>query len=160
MRDFDMLGFAIKDLASSQVAYELTYNANEWLRKNYRLNIALFYQEQWLASLAPEFAQYHMSEAVAFSGSLVATSLGTAFAIKNAVRAKRFFYINDLEYLRPNFNKEQWDDVMNDQSITKFARCNDYVDQLRDFGYEIDSRTVPSFEIDKILEITHGYDSK
>jgi hypothetical protein len=165
MQDFDiskgfpMLGFAVQDLASSQIAYTLTYNCNEWLHKEFRINIALFYQAQWLTPIQPEFAQYHMANSVAFTGSLVATTADTAFSIRPATRAKRFFYIYDLEILRNNSNREYWDIVMNDDTITKFTRSKSYLDYLKDLGYQIDERIVPSFEIEKILEITHGYDS-
>lgn len=150
------LGFVVDSLASSQLAYTLVYNCNEWLSKHYDLNIAIFFQEQWLPSIWPEFSQFHVSETIAFDGILVATSLSTAFSIKNATRARRFFYMQDLYYRRPNCDRKQWDSVMNDRDIRKFTRSWDHCLELRLAGYDIQDNVVPSFEIDKILEITNA----
>jgi hypothetical protein len=156
MQDFNMVGFAVEDLCSSQTAYTLVYNCNEYLRKDYKLNLSIFYQEQWFPSLKPEFAQYHIAEAVAFSGHLIATSVNTAFSIKNATRSKRYYYIYDLENLRPSCNQEYWDLVMNDDQIVKFTRSEDYLEYLRLAGYDVNPVVVPSFDIDKILEIINA----
>lgn len=150
------MGFVVDSLLSSQLSYALVYNSNEWLTKNYELNLALFYQEQWLPSIWPDFAQFHVSETVAFDGTLIATSLSTAFSIKNATRANRFFYIQDLYYLRRGCDQKQWDLVMNDKNLKKFTRSTDHHDELKRAGYDIEFGVVPSFEIEKILEITNA----
>ena len=150
------VGFVVDSLLSSQLAYTMVYNMNDWLDKHYEVSFALFYQEQWLPSLWPACSQYHLSEAVAFDGSLVATSLSTAFSIKNATRAKRFFYIQDLYHLRPHTDGKVWESVMNDRDIRKFTRSVDHHDELEKSGYDIEHNVVPSFEIEKILEITNA----
>jgi len=150
------VGFVVDSLLSSQLSYALVYNLNEWLDKHYEWSLAIFYQEQWLPSLWPACSQYHVADTVAFDGTLIATSLSTAFSIKNATRAKRFFYIQDLYNRRPNFNIKQWESIMNNRSIKKFARSDDHRNELEKEGYEIGLDVVPSFEIEKILEITNA----
>lgn len=149
-----MLGFVVEDLAAGQVPYELIHNSNEFLRKDSEINISLFYMENSFPCLWPQFARFNIKDTVGFKGCLIATSVTTAFAIQKAHRADRYFYIQDLEWLRPWFSetKDQWNTVMSDTSITKFCRSQDHLNQLCENRYQVKGY-VENFNIKNILEI-------
>lgn len=151
--NFQQLGFVVDDLGASQVSYLLIKNTNDFLEKRHDVNINLFFEDNFIPCLEPKFARFNTYDAFVFDGTLIATSLNTALTIKNFTRAKRFFYINDLEYLRKNVDQNEWKDILCDNNIVKFTRCDDYRTYLILQGYNIHPIVVEDFNLDKILEV-------
>ncbi len=155
---FSKLGFALSDLYAAQIPYLCIVQSNYWLRNNLGMNISIFYEDNSPPCLPLEFARFHIRDTVGFDGDLVSTSFKTALSTKLATRSNRYYYINDMEWLRGNFpfSKEEFQSIMLDDSIVKFTRCQDYLDLMTKQGLKINPTIVKDFDIDKILEIVHG----
>ncbi len=154
---FAKLGFVFSDLYASQMPYLCIFNSNRWLSNNLGLNISIFYEDNSPPCIKPEFARFHISSSVGFDGDLIATSFKTALSAKVSSRSRRYYYINDMEWLRGNFahSKEEFKSIMLDDSIVKFTRCQDYLDTMTGQGINISPVVVPDFDIDRILEIVN-----
>jgi hypothetical protein len=151
--NFQPVGFVVDDLGASQVSYLLIKNANQLLSSRHDININVFFEDNFIPCVEPKFARFNTKDAFVFDGSLIATSLKTALTIKNFTRAKRFFYINQLENLRKSTSQDEWNNILCDKNIVKFARCVDYKDELISKGYDIHPEVVEDFDLNKILEV-------
>ncbi len=153
---FTRLGFIVDDLSSSQINYCLVKNCNNFIENESSINIQLFFEDNFNPCVPPKFARFNVKDAFVFDGHLIATSLKTAKTLKTLYRPRKYFYINDLEYLRKNTDKKEWNEILKDENIIKFARCNDYIQHL--FPYKIHDKAIVDFHIPSILEIIN--DSK
>lgn len=148
--DFIRLAFVVDDLGSSQVAYVMSNKANLFLEDNPWVNISVFFVEDAVPCVEPLFARFNVSDALQYTGRLVATSYGSAKAIKSCTRAKRAFYIQDLAFILNN--RVNPDDILKDDSIVKFCRAKDHYEFLKSKGYNVSPVIVEDFDINKILE--------
>jgi hypothetical protein len=157
-KGFNQIAFVLDNLSAGQIPYCCIYNCNAWLYNNFGLNFSIFYTENSSPCVKPKFARFHVRDTVYFTGTLIATSLSTALAIKNATRAKRYFYVNDPEWLRSHkqITKEDFESIMFDDKIIKFCRSNDYKTQLEILGIKVLPNIVEDFNVSKILEIVNG----
>jgi len=139
------LGFVLEDLLPTQTAYCLTYNINRYLKSHPETDICMFLIDNVPPCIQPRFARYHLKDAFGFDGSLVATSLKTAESIKDFTRASRYYYITDLkDVFQQGLENTQY-----------IFRSKDYpVNTGRDFP------VVEDYNIEKILELTNGRNSK
>jgi hypothetical protein len=152
---FKKVGFAIDSLAAGQISFTCVENTNKWLASNFGVNFSIFYEQNALPCVSPQFARFHIRDAIGFEGDLIATSYNTLKSIKGATRSKRYYYINDIEWWRPWF-KDSINEIKalsQDDSIVKFCRSQDHRDRLLDMGFEVSPIIVEDFNIDKILEI-------
>lgn len=143
---FRKIGFLVDSIGPGQVPYLCIDQCNKWLSQDFSLTFSLFYLENAQPCLQPFFARFHAKDAMAFTGHLIATSNSTLDVLKSCMRAKRYYYINDLTWINnPSM-------ALQDKSIVKFTKCEDYYNKLKD-SIEISQKIVKDFNISKVLEI-------
>ncbi len=150
------IGFVISNLASAQIPYVCISSSNQWLSNNISANISIFYEDTYVPCIAPEFSRFHIKDTALFKGHLINTSLKTLLSTKNAHRCKRYYYINDLEFIRTNEYNDVLESIIKDDNIVKFTRCKDYYSYLTNNGWKINDIIVKDFNINKILEIINN----
>lgn len=149
------IGFVVENLSSGQIPYTLIKSTNKIVENSIDTCIVAFMEENTAPCITPRFARFHIANAFLFDGILIATSLRTASLIQNFTSNKKYYYINDLEYLRKNVNQDEWRSILSNKDIKKFARCHDHLQELSKDGYDIIG-TVRDFDIDTILKLTDG----
>ncbi len=152
---FTSIGFVVDDLSSGQIPYTLTKSANEFLEKNFDVNINVFFQDNYMPCVEPKFARFNIKDAFCFDGHLIATSLSTAKIIRNFTRSKRYYYIYDPTMLAPPIVPEKWSEVyplMSDHKIKKFCRSQDHFNLVSPLT-ETDDTIVEDFDMEKIVRI-------
>jgi hypothetical protein len=149
------IGFILDDIGACQSAYLCIKNSNKFLKENIDTCISIFYSENILPCMNPRFARYHISDCTNFEGHLIATSIQSALICKEVSKSKKYYYINDLEWIRPHFdkNKEELNSILYDNSVIKFTRCEDYKKELKNNGVNVNDKIVKDFDISTILEI-------
>jgi hypothetical protein len=149
------LGFVLDELAPGHLSYVCITECNNWLNKNVGTNISLFYEDITLTCVPVNFARFHVRDSCFFDSNLICTSFRNLISTEHASTAKRFYYINDLEWTRSwfRYTKDQVQKFLNDDSIIKFTRCQDYYDNLKSNGYNIHKKIVKDFDIQSIMEI-------
>jgi len=141
------IGIIFDHLEPSQAAYTAIFHMNKYLDVHYNQSACIFCAHLGPQCITPAFAVYHTGRICSFTGTLIAYSPSTTEQLYRGVRAKhKLRYIYDINNL---------DKSINDPSIYKFTRCENYIDILQK-NTEIQSlsnTTVPSFEIDKIQSV-------
>jgi hypothetical protein len=126
------LAFVIEDLAANQLAYSLIYNANQWLESNLDGTVSIFYMDNLIPCILPKFPRYQATDIIPFDGTLVATSFKTANLIKKATRARRYYYLNDLEWKR-NWTDCTIDkilDIVDNNDIGLIGRSESHISEI------------------------------
>lgn len=150
------IGFVLQDLGPNQLAYTCISSINKYLDNNYGIDPVLFFQEQSMPCLQPKCARYNVYDTSYYYGNLITTTIDTTVNTRNARVCQKFYYIYELEYLKNKENKVKFDTIMNDNTIVKFTRCLDFLQQLRNDGYEINGTIVNDFDPTSIHNIIKG----
>lgn len=97
------LGFILSSLGATQLAYHLLEQGDAVLSDRTDLDVVVFFQNVTKTWTTPTFAAMNISEAYGFTGVAIATDLDTAGKLARFPGpSKRFFYVWDLEWLRPS----------------------------------------------------------
>lgn len=151
--DFYNIGFAIDAVGQSQEIVTLSASSIEAINKNYKISIAIFYQNIDWPSVPIPFGRFPLNYATTFKGHLFCTSVQTLGAVWNASLPKLYYYMQDVEYLRPWCNIQNFNEIMADKSIMKIFRSEDHYNKLKLDGYDVDRLIVKDFDIKGLLEI-------
>lgn len=119
----------MNNLGPSQLNYYLVRNANAILLKNPTLDITTFFNTTGPAALPANFASMPMYEAWGYNGIMVATTVITAQKLQQCLAPqKRFFYVWDLEWLRPKETQlyDMWASVYRDPNMPLIARSDEH----------------------------------
>lgn len=145
-------------LDANQAAFTAIDAVNKWLDNNFGLSFVFFYRKNFLPSIEPKCPRYHVKDLMAFDGHVIATSMETALAMENAIKAQRYYYIYDLDWKREwkKINPDSVKRVLGDDKIIKFTRSADFVEELKVAGCTSLHGDVKDFDIDKILEIINA----
>jgi len=116
------IGFVVKNLAASQLAYFLIDSLNRCCENNYEDNYVVFSQNKASKMKPNNFAMLNSSELWGFDGVLVATCVATAMEVLKSVSpAKKYFYVWDLEWCRSH--------------LMGLEQRRDYVQTVRAFSH-------------------------
>jgi len=154
------IAFVLDNLAASQISHSAIYQINKYLAENSH-NVSVFFLDTAMPCLVAGFAVHHVRDAGHFYGTLIATSLKTMVEIKDCTRCARYYYVNELEWKRPWFSKQDkmdFTNIMLDKGIGKFCRSHDHANVLSD-EFAVNSLSespIEHFQMDKILEIING----
>jgi hypothetical protein len=127
------MGFMLDNIGPNQLAHGLINSGNRFLEKNgQRSDIVLFIQNIIHPVQVPNFAHMNISESYDYNGNLVATSLNTAVKLLKCVGTrKRFFYVWDLEWTRPqNKNFAVINQIYNNPLVELIARSHTHSDLI------------------------------
>tara|TARA_Y100000310_G_C20309297_1_gene635484 strand:+ start:84 stop:575 length:492 start_codon:yes stop_codon:yes gene_type:complete len=95
------IGFVVKNLSASQLAYFLCDNLNNCCKNSYKNDYVVFTQNKSQKMKPNNFALLNSSELWGFDGVLIATCVSTAMEVVKSVNpAKKYFYVWDLEWCR------------------------------------------------------------
>ena len=150
------LAFVVEDLNASQVGYQSVRELNILSERSSEIEPSIFFIEQSWPCMAPKFARYHVRDSLWYDGHLIATSLKTALSIRTSTRAKRYFYIQDLEWLRGNCDLDGWKSIMSDEGYVKICRCKDHAKEVHEAGFCVNLIVIENFEINKFVELING----
>ena len=128
--NYKNIGFLLDDIAPSQVAYSCIFNSNQYLAKNNDLTVCLFYDNMTYPCTYPLFPRFHSRDCVGFDGLLVSTSLESSNFLKQNHRAKKVFYIQDIEWERARGQKLDLS-ILYDESIIKICRSKDHLEYIK-----------------------------
>jgi hypothetical protein len=95
------LGFMVRDLGMSQLAYRLITGLNKWVSP--QNDGWVFFEENQRPLLGCHFGVMNCEGAWGFQGALVATSFTTLKKALACPRATPYFYVWDLEWLRNRY---------------------------------------------------------
>jgi hypothetical protein len=97
------IGIMLDNVGPNQLAHYIINSGNKFLEKNSRRSDLIMFIHNVVSPCAHiNFSVMNVSEAYDFDGFLVATSLHTAAKLaKTPGTKKKFFYVWDLEWLRP-----------------------------------------------------------
>ncbi len=159
-KGFRQIGIVVDRLSAGQLAYSAIQGANQYMENNFGTNISIFCLENAPACLEPHFAIYNTKDIRSFTGDVIATSTKSMIEATKAVRCRKFWYVYDVEWLRPHGqNIEKAAEVlMAQKDIVKFARSEIYRKMLIDRGYNVDTTIVPDFDIDTIIQLLEKFD--
>jgi hypothetical protein len=149
------IGVVMNDVGANQLAYTFITNVNEWQKTNFGVDFCLFTQEYASPCMDPKFARFNIFDTSYFGGHLITTSIQTFLNTQNAVKSKRYFYVNYLEYLRDKSKEHLYQEIMHDDNIVKILRTKDYAEPLG-----ISSKqyyVLEDFDINSLIKITQNY---
>lgn len=152
---FRQIAFVFDHLGASQIAYTSIHNANLYLQNRFGTNISFFIKENMPPCLPAQFAIFNTRDLRAYEGIVIGTSLSSMVECYKAVRAKKLYYIYDMEWIRPGLklHPQMVDNILRDEKITKFTRSQDYLNLMKSNGYNISDTIVPDLDVDLISEI-------
>lgn len=149
------INFLVRDLIASQLSYYLTKNLND----AQNINGIVFYENLVPPCLIPKFTTMNISEAWAQPGISIATTLSTAHKLVNFTgRAKKYFYVWDLEWLRGrNRVYTMYSPFFCNNELTLIARSEEHKKIIENnFNREI-KIVCPDFNMDILArELTNG----
>lgn len=99
------LGFLLNNFGPNQLAFRVIDSGNKILESNAKtLDVVGFFCDPAPPVTFSSFATLNMAESYKYNGHLVATDLRTADRlIRMANAGRKFFFINDLEWLKPQY---------------------------------------------------------
>lgn len=149
------IGIVMNDIGANQLAYTFITNTNEWQKDNFGIDFCIFTQEYASPCIEPNFARFNIFDSSYFGGHLITTSAQTFLNTQNAVKSKRYFYVNYLEYLRDESKKDLYKEIMHDDSVVKILRSKDYADPL---GISTKKyHVLEDFNIKQLISIVQNY---
>jgi len=155
------VSFIVKDLAPSQQSYYLVQNLNGWLT-NPNNDSILFYQNLVRPLVIPKCSALNCAEIIGYGKTLVATTLETALIMLNsATTTDRWFYVQDLEYLRDaHRNYEMAVKVYRSPRLKLITRSEDHRIALEKcFNCEV-AGVVENYDFNKLMEILDKGDNE
>jgi hypothetical protein len=102
------LGFLIKDVSSSELAYNILKNGSNIDD----VDTFVFFESIARPCISTLVPCAHIAEAYTFDGPLIATCLQTAYKLIQMFSSKnKFFFLNDLEWMRIDFRAKQFSHI-------------------------------------------------
>jgi len=150
------LNILVSELGPSQMNYFLIRNVNHFHANNPNSNIQVFTENLSRFCLQPHFGVMNVSEAWGQSGPFIATNISTASKLTTyPLSKKKFFYIWDLEWLRPQYRVyDMYSPFYLDPTLELICRSEEHK-KLTENAFNRDVKhIIENFDIDKLNEIT------
>jgi hypothetical protein len=124
------LGFIVPDLGLSHRSYALTNAINKFYEggNNSNIDIAVFCENRVEPRVEPYFATFNVTDAYAYAGPMVATSLSTAKKILSFPQlTHKFFYVWDLEWINnATMNFNDFSDIYQNNKLEFVVRSEEH----------------------------------
>lgn len=150
------VGVVIENLMANQKAIEFISYANDFLLHNIDIDLCVFTLDVAPPAIKPNFPVLHSTDLHSFQDVIVATSLETLQAAVQSDASDIFHYVYYPEFLSQNaiYKHDQLQQWFTRPNVTRFARCLDYVDVLREeFDCDILEEILPSFKLGDLMRI-------
>lgn len=152
-------GVLLDDLTMSQKTWLFIEQANKKLAESVNLDCVAFIKNLSPICIRPNFGVMFLHEMWNFDGVLVATDIPSAEQLTKIVsRAKKIFYVWDLEWIRPVHQGGQKDfvrnvDVFRNNELKLVARNRDHSKEISKYcNRNVDSIN-SNFDIDKLMNL-------
>lgn len=149
------LNILTSDLGPSQMNYFLIRNVNHFHGNHLDKNIQVFTENLSRFCLKPHFGVMNVSEAWGQGGPFISTNISTTSKLVTyPLTSKKFFYIWDLEWLRPQYRiYDMYSPFYLDKGIELISRSKEHKDLIENaFNREV-KHIVENFDLDKLNEI-------
>ena len=150
------VGVVIEELMAHQKSVEFISQANDFLASDVDIDLCVFTLNVAPPCIKPNFPVLHSRDIHSFQDVIVATSLATLQAAVQSGASDIFHYIYYPEFLSQNavYKHDQLQQWFTRPNVTRFARCLDYVDVLREeFDCDILDEVLPSFRLENLMRI-------
>lgn len=147
------LGFVVKDLWLSQMAFYLTMNLNQRNQVPEVDDVVIFFEDVAQYSVSPLFATMNSSEIWGFDGILISTCISTTLNSVGAIGPQeRYFYAWDLDWLRDNKNYD-YNIKAFDPSINIIGRSEDHGKAIENYCNRKPCGYVQNFNLAQLVEV-------
>lgn len=155
LKVYKQVAFLFDHVSANQAVYSAIYNINSFIETDDTYNFSIFTMENTPRCVNPSFAVYSARDIRAYTGTLIATSLKTACELSRAHKAKKAWYIYDIDWIRKQNQKyaDKIPELFGNKDIKIFVRSKDIQDLLNNWKVNVDITIVPNFELSKILAI-------
>ena len=154
---FKQIGIYVDNLMANQFGYLLLYQTALFNQENFGASFSVFARDKLPPCLIPTIPIFNARDIVGFDGNIIATSIKNVKELSRATRAKKFFYIFDLEWKQKDVIISRIDvqSILKDPNIIKFTRSKEYYDCIKDECENLSQTLVPNCEPNLILEIVN-----
>lgn len=154
----DKLGFIVPHLGASQLSYSLLRNINQAVANDVSIDYNIFYEDMQKPCINPGFCVLQIHEAYEYKYPLIATSFNTANKlIRFPGTTKKFFYVWDLEWLRPkSIDYNQLAEVYQNSELQLICRSNSHKKAVEDAWNVPVNHIVEQINLKKFMEIAYG----
>ncbi len=151
------IGVMLGDLGASQLSYNIVTNLNEECAKS-KSDFVAFIENITNHIIPPNFAVMGINEIWSFDGTLIATSASTALHLsKSANPANKFFYVWDLEWMRPHGKDFQYMvTAFNNPQVKLIARSSEHALAIKNYCNRDVSGVVEDFNIQQLYEVINN----
>jgi hypothetical protein len=151
------IGVMLSDLGASQLSFNVVTKLNEECEKSNNDFVA-FVENITSHIISPNFAIMGINEIWSFDGALIATSASTALHLSKATNpANKFFYVWDLEWMRPHGKDFQYMvKAYNNPSVNLIARSSEHSLAIRNYSNRDVCGVVEDFNIKQLYEVINN----
>ena len=149
------IGIILNNLGASQLAYYVIRNINEQSEASVEDDCTIFFENMSPLVIKPLVGSMNTSEIWNFDGTLISTSFeNTISSLNAATSAKRYFYVWDLEWLRPHGKSfERQVLAYADKDINLIARSEDHAKAIWNYCNRDVCGIVDDFNIEQLMEV-------
>lgn len=149
------LGIGLSNFGANQPGFLAILNINDYLSKNYHVDIIGFYESLIKYSATPNFACMQAVELWGYDGPVVACTLNMAQdLIKIPTVAAKYFYVYDLEWIHLiDKDYEKIKKIYSSPELTLIARCKDHAEVIQKLWNKEVKYIVEDFDMNKLVEI-------
>ena len=150
------LGVMTYALDSSQLGVSITKSLNKMVEDPY-IDPIVFYREYHQQVVTPMFATMQDIEMWDFAHPVISTNLDTTRRlIKSPSPTKKFFYVNNLEWLyMPHINYDELVDIYTSDKVELIARSKTHF-ELLESCWKKPVAIIEDFEAKDILELVQS----
>ena len=149
------IGVVLGDLGPSQLSYYVVKNLNQKCEETAKDDFVAFVENISTHILEPDFGIMNIGEVWSFDGVLIATSVSTALQIIGSVNsAEKYFYVWDLEWMRPSGHDFQYTvKAFNDPKIKLIARSEEHAKAIKNYSNRNVIGIVDDFNIEQLYKV-------
>lgn len=145
------IAIALPDLSSSDLAFIAINQAGYAIHNNPVRDFTFLTEEKFPPCVPIPCSRTNISEMWSCGGLVIATNLTTANTLAKAViKAKKVFYVWDLEFLRGNKNFVENSRIYRDPRLTLICRSQSHAEALENYCNRKPDAIIPDMNIERI----------
>lgn len=146
------IGILLSHLGPSQLSFYVCSQINQLANLKKEYDFSLFFDNLVPPCIQPNCAVFNGNEIWGYEGVLVATTMDHAILLSKAVnKAKNFFYVWDLEWLRRNKNNFMYNmQAFRHPDVELIARSNDHKKAIENYCNRPVKHVIPDINLEQI----------
>ena len=154
MTQLTKFGVILDDLTMSQKTFLAITQINKRVQEDLSFDAVIFTKNMAIPCIRPKCANVFIQEIAHYDGMLIATDLDSAMImIKSVNRAKKAFYVWDLEWIRRSKDFLENMNVYRSPEIKLVARSETHAKEIEKYSGRKVEAVVDDFNLDKLLEL-------